>query len=149
MHGESLATAALTTAAVLLRAGPERAVLSFGSHVVALASMADGRPDGEVLDAVLALRGHGTTDLAGVLRAAADQLGRSAASRRRTLLLSDCRATEPGDVVAAARLHDELVVLAPEDDPAEAGALVAAVGGRLATVAGPSDVPAAIGHLLG
>ena len=54
-----------------------------------------------VLDAVLALRGFGTTDVAGALTAAADQLSRSRAGRRITVLLSDCRATTPGDVTRA------------------------------------------------
>ena len=51
-----------------------------------------------VVDGVLALRGHGTTDLAGALAAAGQQLARSSAGRKITVLLSDCRATEPGDV---------------------------------------------------
>lgn len=149
MTGQSLATAALTTAAVLLRAGSERAVLSFGRDVVAVTSMTEGRPDDEVVDRVLSLRGHGTTDLAGALRAGADQLGRSTAARRVTVLLSDCRATEPGDVVAAAALHEELVVLAPADDPAAARGVASAAGGRLATIDGPTSVPAALAAALG
>lgn len=149
MHGRALATAALTSAAFLLRAGPQRAVVSFADEVLVLASMADGRPDDDVLDRVLSVRGSGTTDLAGALRTAADQLGRSRAPRRVTLLLSDCRATVPDDVVPAARLHDELLVLAPTDDPTAARDLVTATGGRLATLTGPSDVPAAVARLLG
>lgn len=148
MHGRELATAALATAAVVQRAGRERAVLSFARDVVAVASMADDRPDDEVVDRVLALRGHGTTDLAGALRAAADQLGRSAATRRVTVLLSDCRATEPGDVHAAAALVDGLVVLAPAGDDVEARALAAAVGAPVAAYGGPSTIPDALADVL-
>ncbi|RLV48599.1 VWA domain-containing protein [Nocardioides mangrovicus] len=148
MHGEALATAALATGAFLLRAGRERAVLSFADDVVALASMADGRRDDDVLDRVLALRGSGTTELATALDAAADQLGRTAARRRVTVLLSDCRATRPEEVPAAAGRHEELVVLAPAGDPAAALALARATGARVATVSGPSQVPAALARLL-
>lgn len=152
MHGRDLATAALATAAVVQRAGRDRAVLSFAGDVVAVASMADGRPDEEVVDHVLALRGHGTTDLAGALRAAADQLDRTAASRRVTVLLSDCRATEAGDVRAAAErlggLAGGLVVLAPAGDDEEARALGSAVDAPVAGYDGPSDVPAGLLRVL-
>lgn len=74
MHDRDLATAALTTAAVVQRAGHDRAVLSFARDVVAVASMADGRPDHEVVDHVLALRGHGTIDVPAALRHVLDAL---------------------------------------------------------------------------
>ena len=148
MNGAALATACLTTAAFLQRVEAQRAVLAFADDVVALATVADGRTDDEVLDRVLGLRGSGTTMLGPALRAGADQLGRSPAPRRRTVLLSDCRATVPEDVVAAAVLHEELLVLAPADDPAAAYELGRAVGARVETVATPSDVPGALGRLL-
>ena len=40
------------------------------------------KPTEHVVTDVLSLRGHGTTDLAGALRAAGEQLGRSAAARK-------------------------------------------------------------------
>ena len=58
----------------------------------------------------------GTTDLVGALRAATGQL-RSTAGRRIVVLLSDCRATVPGDVLEAARALDELCIVAPADLP--------------------------------
>jgi hypothetical protein len=64
------------------------------------------------------------------------------------VLLSDCRATEHGDVVGAARALDELVVLAPEGDAAEAAALAEVVGARWTPVAGPSDVVPALSRVL-
>ena len=73
---------------------------------------------GGAMVGVLALRGHGTTDLAGALGAARLQLARSSAGRKVTILLSDCRATEPGDVVAAAAALDELAIVAPDGDAA-------------------------------
>lgn len=148
MHGDALATACLTTAAFLLRAERQRAVLTFADDVVALTAMGEDHTDAETLDRVLGLRGHGVTGLAPALRAAADQLGRSTARRRRTLLLSDCRATEAAGVLAAAALHEELAILAPAEDPAAAYALAGAVGARVETVTRPSEVPAAIARLL-
>lgn len=148
MGGKPLATAAVAAAAVSWRAPEEYSVLSFSKEVIAVKSHDHRKPVEAVVDGVLALRGFGTTDVAAALRAAAEQLGRSRAARRITVLLSDCRATEPGDLVAAATALDELVIVAPEGDHAEAEALAVQVGARFTTVSGPSEIPAAIGRVL-
>ena len=44
---------------------------------------------------------------------------------------------------------DELVVVCPEGDSAEAAHLADCLGARWVTVAGPSDVPAAVADVLG
>ena len=80
--------------------------------------------------------------------AAADQLSRSRAGRKITVLLSDCRATAPGDVVGAARRLGELVIIAPESDAAEAEELARQAGARFTTVSGPSDAAAALARVL-
>ena len=100
-------------------------MLSFGKDVVAAKSQDVAKSNERVIDAVLALRGFGTTDVAAALTAAADQLSRSRAGRKITILLSDCRATAPGDVVGAALRLDELVIVAPESDDVEARELAA------------------------
>lgn len=148
MHGRPLATSALAAAAVAARTPDDYAVLSFGRDVVAARAIWEARSQDEVIDRVLSLRGHGTTDLARALRAAAAQLSAAGATRRVTILLSDCRATEQGDVAGAARALDELVVLAPEGDSVEAAALAGEVGARWTAVSGPSDVVAALGRVL-
>lgn len=148
MHGAPLATAALAAAAVAARAEGEYAVLSFGRDVVAPKAMWETRSDDDVLDRVLSLRGHGTTDVAGALYAAGAQLRESSSTRRVTILLSDCRATEPGDAVAAASSLDELVIIAPEGDSVEAVELAEAVGARWTTVDGPSSIVGAIARVL-
>lgn len=142
--GERLATASLAAAAVALRAPQDHSVLAFNDRVLVLAGQADRRPAGAVVDALLALRGHGTTDLALALDAASRQLARSTASRRVTLLLSDGRPTAGPDPLPAARRLDELLVLAPAGDADSARALAAAAGARLAELAGPADVPRAL-----
>lgn len=148
MHGRPLATAALAAAVVAARTPDAYAVLSFGREVVAARAIWEGRSSDDVIDRVLALRGHGTTDVAQALRAAGAQLAAAGAARRVTILLSDCRATEAGDVIGAARALDELVVVAPEGDSAEAATLAGQVGARWATVSGPSDVVAALARVL-
>jgi Mg-chelatase subunit ChlD len=148
MTGRPLATAAVSAAAVAWRAPDDYSVLSFAKDVIAAKSQEVAKSGEAVIDAVLALRGFGTTDVAGALTAAADQLSRSRAGRKITVLLSDCRATTPGDVVAAARRLDELVIVAPESDAEEAEDLARRVGARFTTVAGPSDAAAALARVL-
>ena len=148
MTGRPLATAAVAASAVAWRSPDDYSVLSFGKDVVAAKSHGVAKSNEGVIDAVLALRGFGTTDVARALTAAADQLSRSTAGRKITVLLSDCRATAPGDVAAAARRVDELVIVAPESDAAEARELAQRVGARFTTVSGPSDAAAALARVL-
>jgi len=148
MGGERLATAAVCASAVALRAPADHSVLAFADEVLVLRGQGSTRPAAAVVDDLLVLRGHGTTDLAGALRGAAAQLGHSPARRKVVLLLSDCRQTTGTDPVAAASALDELLVLAPEGDDEDARTLVDAVGGRLATLSGPSSAAAAVAALL-
>ncbi len=147
MGGERLATAAVAAAAVALRAADDYSVIAFGSGVRTVKPQRQPIPAERVVADLLALRGHGRTDLAAALRAAATQLNESSAPRRITLLLSDGRATVGEDPVAAARSIEELLVLAPvggDETGAQAQALARAVGGRYADVTGPSSIPAAV-----
>lgn len=148
MTGRPLATAAVTSAAVAWRSPDDYSVLSFGKDVVAAKSQDVAKSNERVIDAVLALRGFGTTDVAAALTAAADQLSRSRAGRKITILLSDCRATAPGDVIGAALRLGELVIIAPESDDIEARELAARVGARITAVSGPSDAAAALARVL-
>jgi Mg-chelatase subunit ChlD len=148
MHGAPLATAALSAAAVAARAEGEYAVLSFARDVIAPKAMWEARSVDDVIDRVLALRGHGTTDVAGALLAANSQLRASSAPRQVAILLSDCRSTEPGDVVGAAMTLDELIIIAPEGDSDDAATLAETVGARWTTVEGPSSIVAAMARVL-
>ena len=113
-------------------------MVSFAKESVVVKAQDAVLPVERVVDGVLALRGHGTTDLAGALLVARRQLARSPAGRKITVLLSDCRATEDGDVVAAAGALDELAIIAPDGDAAAAVALAEATGAALTTVTGPA-----------
>ncbi|MGA9279002.1 vWA domain-containing protein, partial [Ilumatobacter sp.] len=142
MGGRPLATNAVAASAVAWRSPDDYSVMSFGKDVVAAKSQDIHKSNEAVVDAVLALRGFGTTDVAGALNAARDQLSRSSATRKITVLLSDCRATVDGDAVAAAAGLDELVIVAPESDSDEAEILARRAGARMTTVDGPSDAAA-------
>ncbi|MGA0862315.1 MAG: vWA domain-containing protein [Ilumatobacteraceae bacterium] len=148
MGGEPLATSAVAVAAVASRNPSDYSVVAFGKDVVVTKSQDVAKSAEHVINDVLTLRGHGTTDLAGALAVARSQLARSTAGRKVVIVLSDCRATVDGDPVAAARGLDELVVVAPEGDADEAGVFAGATGARLVTVAGPTDIPAALAHAL-
>ena len=148
MGGKPLATNAVAASAVAWRAPDDYSVLSFGKDVVAAKSQDQPKSNEAVVDAVLALRGFGTTDLAAALVSARDQLSRSTARRKIAVLMSDCRATVDGDAVAAAAGIDELVILAPESDSAEAEELARVTGARITTVSGPSDAGAALARVL-
>jgi len=148
MGGKPLATSAVAAAAVASRSPSDYSVLAFGKDVVVAKSQDSQKPGDLVINDVLSLRGHGTTDLAGALRIAALQLSRSRAARKITIMLSDCRATVDGDPVAAAAALDELVVIAPESDADEAAAFARTVGAAFTTVSGPSAVADAITRAL-
>ncbi|HRE03417.1 MAG TPA: vWA domain-containing protein, partial [Ilumatobacteraceae bacterium] len=148
MGGKPLAASAVAAAAVASRSPEDYSVLAFGKDVVVAKSQDAFKESERVVSDVLTLRGFGTTDLAGALTVAHRQLMRSRAGRRIAVLLSDCRATVDGDVAAAAGALDELVIIAPAGDSAEAEKLAAATGARLTTVTGPSEVATAINLLL-
>lgn len=148
MSGQKLATAALAAATVANRSPKDYSVLAFSGEIIGVKSQDAPKSTEEVVDALFRLRGHGTTDLAGALRAAVDQLSRSRAQRKVTVLLSDCRASEPGTAERVAASLEELVVVAPADDAVEAEAFARAVGARWAPLDGPSAVPEVFAELL-
>jgi Mg-chelatase subunit ChlD len=148
MGGKPLATAAVAAAAVAWRAPADHSVLAFSNDVVVAKSQDVPKPAERVVTDLLALRGFGTTDVALALRQAARQLARTPASRKVTVLLSDCRSTVPGDAADAGRALDELVIVAPEGDHEQAAWLAATTGARWTTVAGPSQVPEALARVL-
>jgi Mg-chelatase subunit ChlD len=116
--------------------------VAFSDTAVVLKAQDERRPVEQVVDALLALRGHGTTDLALALDVAGRQLARSRAARSTTVLLTDGRPTAGADPLPAARRLDALVVLAPADDSEQARELATAAGARFATLRGPVRRPA-------
>jgi len=147
MGGRPLATSAMATAAVANRFPSDYSVVVFANDVIIVKSQLVEKDPEVVMRDVLALRGFGTTNLSDALLAAELQLCQSRAGRKITVLLSDCRATVLGDVVAAAKDLDELVIIAPQSDDEEARQFGAKVGARVTTVSGPSDIPDAFAQL--
>jgi Mg-chelatase subunit ChlD len=148
MGGERLATAAVAAATVAWRTPSDYSVLAFAADVLVLKEQLAMKAAEGVADQLFRLRGFGTTDVALALRAAGQQLALSRASRRITVLLSDCRPTMAGDMIEMARSLDELVIVAPADDREEADALGRAVGAVVGGVTGPSSVAETLSTLL-
>ena len=71
------------------------------------------RPPEDLLSELVALRGHGTTDLAAGLREASKQLASAVADERMVVLLSDCLHTAGDDPADALAGIDRLHVLVP------------------------------------
>jgi magnesium chelatase subunit D len=132
MSGLALAMAAIAAAGVVLAgdARLEPAVLAFSETVTVLQRRGVARPPADVIGELIALRGHGRTDIAAALRVAAAQLAGSAGDRE-VILLSDCLETAGGDPAAALAGIDRLYVLTPLPTPETIGA-----GVRLARAGG-------------
>lgn len=148
MNGARLAAAALTAAACSWRAPAEFAVLSFARGVQVHRPLVSVTGPDVLVERLLALRGHGITGLANALARAGDELAAARAARRVVILLSDCRATDERDPAPAARALDELLVLAPADDCAEAVEFARRAGARCEVMADAADAPAALARLL-
>lgn len=154
MKGEAVAAAALAAASVVLAAGERAdcAVVAFGADRIVLQSQGQRRPVPDLIGDILALRGHGTTDLCGALREAVIQLGRShPGADRVTVLLSDCLATTGGDPLDAAGGIDHLHVVGTSADPESiriGTGLAARGGGRFVRVGGVLDLPGVLNSIL-
>ncbi len=147
MTGDRLATAAVAVAAAAQRTESDYAVVAFNDKAIVIKGIGQARPVEEVITDVLRVRGFGPTDLSLALRTASDQLARSSASRHRTILLSDCRPTAGGPPEKSAAALEQLGILAPADDCADAQELASTVGARWAALSGPTQVPAAFAQL--
>jgi gas vesicle protein GvpN len=153
MSGSGVAMAAVAAAAVVLAAGAQLApgVICFSGEPRVLQDQGRSRPPEDLVGDLISLRGHGVTDLAAALRAAAAQLGRASADERIAVLLSDCLRTAGGDPAAALPGIDRLHVLCPAADPEPqraAAALARAGGGISRPVTALADVAPALRHLL-
>jgi hypothetical protein len=152
MSGPGVAMAAVAAAAVVLAAGELTApgVLAFSGDVRVLQPQGAPRPPADLVGDLVALRGHGVTDLAGALRAAAAQLARASGGGfdRTAVLLSDCQRTAGDDPASALRGIDRLHVLCSGPEPDAAAALARAGGGISQQVGGLADVAPALRRVL-
>ncbi len=158
MSGLALAMAAVATASVLLAADArlDTGALAFSGSVTVLQPPGHRQQPEQTVARLLGLRGHGMTDLAAGLRAAAGQLAGLASAERCVVLLSDCLSTTGGDPAAALAGIDRLDVLCPlppgrEPDPESllAAERLARLGGGISQpVRSLAEIPAALTSLL-
>ena len=162
MGGHAVALAAVAASAVVAsadvegatRRGDERlrcGVIAFASETLVLRSLRDPAPADRVIDDLLSLRGHGRTDLATALRAAARMLQDVPPGGRTALLLSDCLHTRGLDPRAAAGALDCLHVLGTSDadDARKAGIALARRGrGRYLRATNVTELTVNLQHAL-
>lgn len=150
MKGEALASASLASAAVAIRAPSSHAIIAFSgeAEVVRSMSASEHQSTDGVVNAVLALRGHGTTCIAKGITAAIAEHESARCGRHLTVLLSDCRDRSIDDAVPLACSLDELVIVAPAGDDEDARSFADATAAALITVDGPRDVARALDELL-
>jgi uncharacterized protein with von Willebrand factor type A (vWA) domain len=160
MSGLAVAIAAVAAASVVLAAGEggwgggrglTPAIVAFSGDVTVLQAQGTRRDPAELVGDLVALRGHGMTDLAAALRAAAAQMAGTAADDRVAVLLSDCMPTSGGDPVLALTGINRLHVLCPLPTP-ETGQAAATLARRGGGVSQPvhklTDVAPALTRLL-
>jgi magnesium chelatase subunit D len=153
MSGPAVAMAAVAAASVVFAADGRLApaIIAFSGGVTVLQAQGTRRAPGELVGDLVALRGHGVTDLAAALRAAAAQLAGAADDERVAVLLSDCLPTTGGDPALALAGISRLHVLCPlptaESEPA-AAALARRGGGVSQPVRRLADVAPALTRVL-
>lgn len=148
MNGERLTTAAVAGAACLTRAPAEHAVIAFAKHVSVLKPLTRRTKPTRTIEQILNLRGHGVTALSAALKQARSQVNGSRARRRVVILLSDCRATDDVDAVAAARNIDELIIMAPAGDDDEARRLARQSGAKIGSISSVLEVPRLLSQMI-
>jgi MoxR-like ATPase len=154
MNGLAVAIAAVAAAGVVLAADDklETSVLTFSGQVEVLQRQGQRRTAEDLVGRLVALRGHGVTDLAAALRGARRQLLSAVADERVVVLLSDCLHTSGDDPVTALAGIDRLHVLCPlptAEAEAAARALAGRGGGTAVPVRTLTDVGPALTRLLG
>ncbi len=153
MSGLAVAIAAVAAASVVLASDGrlQPGIVAFSGQARVLQAQGASRPAGRLIGELVALRGHGLTDLAAALRAAAAQLATAPASERVAVLLSDCLPTSGADPALALRGINTLHVLCPRPS-AEAERAAAALarrgGGLCQPVRGLPDVAPALTRVL-
>lgn len=156
MQGLAVALASVAAAGVVVanEQGSQKlepSVLAFSSGITVLQAQGVRRPPEDLLAELVALRGHGTTDLAAGLREAGVQLAGAVADERMVVLLSDCLHTAGDDPAEALGGIDRLHVLVPLPSPeasVAAAALAARGGGTAQEVRRLAEVGPALTRIL-
>jgi magnesium chelatase subunit D len=153
MSGLAVAIAAVAAASVVLASDGrlQPGIVAFSGQARVLQAQGTSRPADRLVGELVSLRGHGLTDLAAALRAAAAQLATAPASERVAVLLSDCLPTSGADPALALRGINTLHVLCPRpstEAERAATALARRGGGLCQPVRGLADVAPALTRVL-
>lgn len=148
MGASRLSAAAVTTAALAMRAPADFSVIAVADKALVLRQQGSSRPVEAIVDDLFGLRSYGWTNLALGLTAARAQLARSNAGRKMTLLLTDGQANKGLDpVLEAARL--ELVhVIVPGVANDQCREIARAGRGTVVEFGGLKEAPGVINRLL-
>jgi magnesium chelatase subunit D len=132
MSGHAVALAAVAAAAIVQAASDRLrcGVVAFAADTMVLRDPRNEVPSERVVDDLLSLRGHGRTDLARALAAAAAQLEHVPPGGRTAILMSDCLHTKGADPLGPAGGLDGLHVLgtSADADSVQAGRALARRG---------------------
>ena len=153
MSGLAVAIAAVAAASVVLASDGrlQPGIVAFSGQARVLQAQGARRDADGLVGDLVALRGHGLTDVAAARRAAAAQLATAPASERVAVLLSDCLPTTGTDPALALSGIGTLHVLCPRPsaEAERAGAALARRGGGLCQpVRGLTDVAPALTRVL-
>lgn len=154
MSGGAVARAAAAAAAISLatRGRADCGVIAFSRDRIVLQPLSRTPDPFRLVDRILTLRGHGTTDLAGALTEASRMVrSRSGDGNGIVVLLSDCIATEGTDPTRALTGIAHLHIITPSDAPesiAVARSLTGPTGGKVKVVTSIRDVAPAVFDIL-
>ncbi|NOX23827.1 MAG: VWA domain-containing protein [Actinobacteria bacterium] len=154
MRGGAVARAAVAAAAISLatRGRADCGVIAFSRDRIVLQPMSRNPDPFQLVDRILTLRGHGTTDLAGAL----EEAGRMVRTGSGTgdgivVLLSDCIATEGSDPMRSLSGIAHLHVITPSDEPDSitvARSLTGPTGGKVRMATSVRDIAPAVFDIL-
>ena len=148
MGASRLSAAAVSTAALAMRAPSDFSVIAVADKALVLKPQGSTRPVDKVVDDLFGLRSYGWTNLALGLTAARLQLARSSAHRKMTIVLTDGQANRGTDPAAEAARLDCVHVIVPGTPNDQVRAIAAAGRGRVVSFAGLTEAPRVISALL-
>ena len=148
MGADRLSAAAVTTAALALRAPADFSVVAVSDRALVLKAQGSTRPADAVVDDLFGLRSYGWTDLALGLRAARAQLAVSPAHRKIVLLLTDGQANRGAEPAGEAARLETVHVLVPGAVNDACAAIARAGRGRAVAFTGLAEAPGAVTALL-
>jgi Mg-chelatase subunit ChlD len=148
MGASRLSAAAISTAALAMRAPSDFSVIAVADKALVLKQQGSTRPVDAIVDDLFGLRSYGWTNLALGLTAARMQLARSSAGRKMTLLLTDGQANRGTDPAAEAARLELVHVIAPGGVNDACRAIAAAGRGRVVSLDALAQAPTVISGLL-